>query len=170
VSEPQQRREEIVDRLTDHVLAAGLEAASLRPLARAIGTSDRMLLYYFTDKAELMAAVLGCAAARLTVRLEAAAPGDARLAEDRLQAVLLDALRAAELAPYMQLWLEIVGRAARQEQPFRAIGEAIGRGFLAWVEARLDIDDPARRQQAATRVLAQVEGLVLLGALGLAEI
>jgi AcrR family transcriptional regulator len=45
----------LLDRLADYVLAHGLTASSLRPLARAAGTSDRMLLYYFADKDAVMA-------------------------------------------------------------------------------------------------------------------
>jgi AcrR family transcriptional regulator len=49
VSKNYTRRAEIIQRLTDYVLAEGLSAASLRPLAKAAGTSDRLLLYYFND-------------------------------------------------------------------------------------------------------------------------
>jgi len=69
----QDRREELLDRLTDHVLAAGIGNTGLRTLAAAVGTSDRMPIHYFTDKASLIAALLGNIAARLTARLEAKA-------------------------------------------------------------------------------------------------
>ena len=59
------RRDAIVDRVADYLLAHGLDAATLRPLARAADTSDRMLLYYFPDKQALLAA----AADRLSQRL-----------------------------------------------------------------------------------------------------
>ena len=58
--------------MADHLLAAGLTGVNLRALAAAAGTSDRMLLYYFTDKDELLAATLACIAARLTAKLDAA--------------------------------------------------------------------------------------------------
>ena len=53
-----ERREAAIERMADHVLAEGLAAATLRPLAAAAGTSDRMLLYYFADKDELLTATL----------------------------------------------------------------------------------------------------------------
>ena len=52
------RRDALIDRLADHMLAIGIGASSLRTLAKAAGTSDRMLLYYFRDKDELVAATL----------------------------------------------------------------------------------------------------------------
>ena len=68
------KRSDLIDKLADHILAEGLLNASLRPLAKAVGTSDRMLLYYFKDKDELIEAVLNRIAARITVILEQSSP------------------------------------------------------------------------------------------------
>ncbi|HET6154001.1 MAG TPA: TetR/AcrR family transcriptional regulator [Marmoricola sp.] len=51
-------REELLERATDYVLAHGLIGLSLRPLAAAIGTSDRMLIYHFTNRDALISAVV----------------------------------------------------------------------------------------------------------------
>ena len=66
----QDKRSDLIEKLADHILADGLLNASLRPLAKAVGTSDRMLLYYFKDKDDLIEAVLDHIAARITVILE----------------------------------------------------------------------------------------------------
>jgi AcrR family transcriptional regulator len=52
------RREELAALATDYTLDHGLIGLSLRPLAAAIGTSDRMLLYHFAGKDDLVATVL----------------------------------------------------------------------------------------------------------------
>ena len=52
------RRDQFVAAATDFVLEHGLIGLSLRPLAAALGTSDRMLLYHFGSKDDLVAAVL----------------------------------------------------------------------------------------------------------------
>jgi AcrR family transcriptional regulator len=52
------RRDELAAAATDYVLAHGLLGVSLRPMAAALGTSDRMLLYHFTSKDDLVATVL----------------------------------------------------------------------------------------------------------------
>jgi AcrR family transcriptional regulator len=52
------RRDELLDLVTDHVLEHGLIGLTLRPVASAIGTSDRMLLYHFGSRDELVAAVV----------------------------------------------------------------------------------------------------------------
>ena len=43
------RREELAEAATDYAIEHGLIGLSLRPLAVALGTSDRMLLYHFRD-------------------------------------------------------------------------------------------------------------------------
>src|SRR5205085_11112953 len=52
------RRARTLDRAADYVLDHGLEGLSLRPLAKALGTSPRMLLYDFASKEQLVDEVL----------------------------------------------------------------------------------------------------------------
>lgn len=52
------RREELLDAVTDHVIEHGLIGLTLRPVAAAIGTSDRMLVYYFGGRDGLVAEVV----------------------------------------------------------------------------------------------------------------
>ena len=51
-------RQDLLDRATDHVLAEGLIGLSLRPLAAAIGTSDRMLIYHFGSRDALVSQIV----------------------------------------------------------------------------------------------------------------
>ena len=53
-----ERRAEWTSAATDYALEHGLIGLSLRPLAADLGTSDRMLLYHFGSKDELVAAIL----------------------------------------------------------------------------------------------------------------
>ncbi len=154
------RRAAIVEAMADHLLAQGLAGASLRPLAKAAGLSDRMLLYYFEDKAAAMAAALDCVAARLTVALDARR-SPKRLPRAELERALIATLSDDALWPAMRLWLDIVAAAARGDPAFRMIGEAIGRGFLTWVATQLD------PPESALDVLAAIEGRIVLKAVGL---
>jgi AcrR family transcriptional regulator len=164
-----ERRAAIVDRLADHVLAHGLVAASLRPLAKAAGTSDRMLLYYFEDKAEIIGATLQRIAARMTVMLtEHAAPEPLPLdgLVTRLSAILFD----NRFWPFMCVWLELASRAARADPLYVPIAAAIGQGFLAWGEAQLAEPDPDTRASEAAKLLVTIEGMVLVRAIGLEQV
>ena len=71
------RRDELAEGATDYALEHGLIGLSLRPLAQALGTSDRMLLYHFHDKDELVATILRTSNARSMERIRAlrTAPG-----------------------------------------------------------------------------------------------
>jgi AcrR family transcriptional regulator len=50
--------DELLDRVTDHVLEHGLIGLSLRPVAAAVGTSDRMLIYHFKSRDALVSGVV----------------------------------------------------------------------------------------------------------------
>lgn len=65
------RRDELLDRVTDHVLEHGLIGLTLRPLAAAIGTSDRMLIYHFGNRDALVSAVVARAGERGVAYVEA---------------------------------------------------------------------------------------------------
>jgi AcrR family transcriptional regulator len=52
------RRAELLDRAVDYVCRVGLADLSLRPLAKAIGSSPRVLLYYFGSKESLVVEIV----------------------------------------------------------------------------------------------------------------
>lgn len=52
------KRADLLRRVREYVIHNGLADLSLRPLAKALGTSDRMLLYYFGTKDRLVAEAL----------------------------------------------------------------------------------------------------------------
>jgi len=64
------RREELLDQVTDHVLEEGLIGLTLRPVAAAIGTSDRMLLYHFRSRDQLVTDVVAHAMERAVVAVQ----------------------------------------------------------------------------------------------------
>jgi len=64
-----QRRTAWTAAATDYVLEHGLIGLSLRPLAAELGTSDRMLLYHFGSKDELVAAVLRASSDRAVAQV-----------------------------------------------------------------------------------------------------
>ena len=85
------RRHELAEAATDHVLEHGLIGLSLRPLARAIGTSDRMLLYHFDGKDDLVATVLRLANDRAAAGIRELSPShDPRAAVHELWAAVTD--------------------------------------------------------------------------------
>lgn len=159
------RRDEAIDLMADFLLTNGLGAATLRPMAAAAHTSDRMLLYYFKDRDEILSATLHRIADRELARLNDAIPaGKPRpfgvLLEDVAHAVATEGLK-----PFMYLWLEISSGAARGLQPHLQVAGEISDRFLDWITSRLQ--GRARDGQAAAALfLVIVEGLHVLDAVG----
>lgn len=150
------------------MLAHGLAASSLRPLAKAAGLSDRMLLYHFKDKAEVVAATLQTVAMRQMAMLGGAAGPPLPLAA--LRPRLADTLLDEASWPYMRLWLEVAAAAAQGDAMLGGIGESIGRAFLAWGAAQIAAETPEQREREAAQLLMGVEGMVLLKAIGMADV
>ncbi len=164
-----ERRAAILEQITDHIVANGLSTASLRPLAKAASISDRMLLYYFADKAEIMTAVLQVVAHRITVLLAqhiGSIPQPIAVLRPRLIAVVL----ADEMWPYMRLWLEIAALSAQGDAFYRDVGEQIARGFLAWGLMQLESENPEQRSIDAAQLLVMIEGAALLKGVGLEDV
>jgi AcrR family transcriptional regulator len=162
------RRNALIDQLADYVLEAGLPASSLRSLAKAGGVSDRMLLYYFKDKAEITTAVLARIAERLVSYLNArTSPTPLPLAELRRQ--LAATLFTPEIWPYMRIWLEVASKSARGEALYRSVGEQLGRGFLEWGAAQLDCANEKERARHAAALLVTIEGMLFLHSIGMSD-
>jgi AcrR family transcriptional regulator len=169
VIKPDTKRADIIQRLTAYVLAQGLSASSLRPLAKAAGTSDRMLLYYFKDKAEIITAVLEQISAQLVEIVGTHAAAEP-LPVDALRRKLAGIVFEDALWPYMRIWLDVAARAAMGDPFYRAVGEQIGRGFLEWGKAQLQSDSEAQRDIDAARLLVSIEGMLFLKSIGLVDI
>lgn len=125
-----------------------------------------MLLYYFADKAEIMTATLGVIAMRMTALMDARKAPEP-LPIERLQPILLGAILDDAMWPYMRVWLEIASLSAKGDFFYRAVGEQLGRGFLAWGAMQIDAPNDAQRQTDAARLLVMAEGLVVLKSIGL---
>ena len=164
-----QKRQEVLDRLAAFILKEGLSASSLRPLAKAAKTSDRMLLYYFEDKADVISASLEHILSGLVVMLEehtALEPLPTKKLQSRLEALLLE----DKMWPYMSLWLEIASLSAKGDKFYADVGEQIGRGLLDWVKQQLKSKNAKARDAEAADLLVTIEGKVLLKCIGMQDV
>ena len=143
------RRAELAEAATDYVLEHGLIGLSLRPLAAALGTSDRMLLYHFAGKDDLVATVLRTSSDRSVAEIRALPPSPRRPA-GRARPVARDATRSR--------WTAASGCTSRprrsacsgREPYVSVVPEANER----WVGAMADhlVASGARRQRARRAV------------------
>lgn len=163
------KRDAILGRIAEFILAEGLEAATLRAMATAADQSDRMLLYYFKDKEEIVSETLSLLAARLTEALEAK-KSDRKLRKDALHAQLDGVVLSDGIWPFLRLWLDLAARAARQDPLYAPVGQALGHGFHQWIESQLVTTDPDLRRKEASEIMIGLEGIVVLKAVGMQDL
>ncbi len=112
------RRAGLADAATDYALEHGLIGLSLRPLAAAVGTSDRMLLYHFTDKDDLVASVLRVSTDRSVEEIKALPPaGDVR----EFVLGFWDASLEGQLARCQRLYVEAAALGLLGEEPYASV-------------------------------------------------
>lgn len=156
-------REALVADATDYLLAHGLADLSLRPLAAAMGTSARMLVYHFGSKERLIAEAMN------EVRLR-----QRKLAEKwmrRRKAASLEKMlqlvwwwvAAPRHEPYVRLWLEVLARGTRQASPFADFARGTFEDWVTWAELRFAAGGrpPETAKSLAILTVSTVRGLAL---------
>jgi AcrR family transcriptional regulator len=115
------RRDDLLDRVTDHVLEHGLIGLTLRPVAAAIGTSDRMLIYHFGSRDALVSAVVARSTERSIAEVDAlpAAP-TIRSAVKRLWA----AYRTEPLNGCLDVYCQAAATGLIGQEPYRSDARA----------------------------------------------
>ena len=167
-AKPPMSKESLLPLLAQHVLAHGLGQASLRPLAKAAGTSDRMLLYHFGSKEALIADLLGFVARSYAEALDAALGSERAATREQVVARILVHARSPQMQPFMQLWWDIVAGSARGIPGFREAAQAIVDELLAWLEGQMPAHDPDPAG-GARYLLTVIEGTLMLAAVGHAD-
>jgi len=126
------RREEWTEAATDYVLDHGLIGLSLRPLAADLGTSDRMLLYHFGSRDELVAAVLRASNDRSSAYLNALPPS-----VDLRQAVhdLWQATRTSTVDRCTRLYVEAAALGLFGREPYVSV---VREANAVWSAALVD--------------------------------
>jgi AcrR family transcriptional regulator len=142
------RRPATLAKATDYVLAHGLAGLSLRPLAAALGTSTRMLLYDFGSKQRLVAEVLAEARRRLGADLESVSSGS--VPSGSVQAIWAW-VTAPEQGPYLRLFFEVYVDAMVHPDVYTDGGRTMVMDWLELFSSRLGLN-PAQ---------ATVRGLLL---------
>jgi len=153
-------RDTLLRALVDHLLVAGVQEPTLRELARAVGSSHRMLLYHFGSREGLLAAVVEEVERRqLEALSEIARAGTPRSVMMAMHRRLTD----PRLAPLERLFFELYARGLAGDPAAAAL---FPQAVESWVTALTDLyrrfGFPARQAAAeATLALATSRGLLL---------
>lgn len=158
-------RETLLPLLAVHVLEHGLGGASLRPLAKAAGTSDRMLIYHFGNKETLISDLLEYIAGIYAAALDTALGDALAVSRHECFARILAQTGEPAMQPFMALWWEIVAGAARGLPGYKPAAEAMMTRQLAWLERQMPAGDPDPAG-GARYLMTLIEGTLMLGTVG----
>jgi AcrR family transcriptional regulator len=152
------RREELLGLAYAYVLRHGLGSLSLRPLAEAVGSSPRVLIYLFGSKDGLVRALLGRARADELAGLRGVgAGGGLPAAVERTWAWLA----APEHRDLLTLWVEAYARSlVEPDGPWAGFAAATVRDWLE-VLAAAQGDAAAGQEAERTAALAVLRGALL---------
>jgi AcrR family transcriptional regulator len=152
---PEELRQAIVQYLTTH----GLADLSLRPLAKAVGSSPRVLLYYFGSKENMVASVL----AEIRQRQRAAFGKIAASTFEQAYRLVWKQMSSPASEPLFRLFFEACGLALRHPRQYKQFLQSTVRDWLDVIAADLCAEGINREQASifATAILAGFRGFML---------
>ncbi|GAA1661559.1 TetR family transcriptional regulator [Fodinicola feengrottensis] len=154
------RQRELLERAYEYALENGLSDLSLRPLAAAIGSSPRVLLYLFESKEGLVRALLDRARTDELELLRRTSQDDGFAAVVRTTWAWLS---AESHRPLLALWLQAYARSLTEPTgPWADFAQQTVQDWLAVLAAA---QPRARRATAAGRAERTLALSVLRGAL-----
>ena len=162
-------RDTLLPMLAAHVMEHGLADASLRPLARAAGTSDRMLIYHFGNKDGLVEALLEYLAGMFAAALDTAFPQDRAPSRRACAQKVYEITGRPEFAPFFRVWWDIVSGCSNGNDAYLDAAGAMMDVLLEWVVDHLPADDPDP-VAGARAVMTFIEGAQMLRAVGRGDI
>lgn len=154
-----------LEKMGSYVLEHGIANASLRPLAKAAGTSDRMLIYHFNNKFELLSAILEYMFEQFGEQLLQAFPSKRAQSRQQCASNIVHYLESGNYEPYKHLWMEIIANASRGDELSIGLGNALTLQLEEWIVNYLPEDEP-EPQQAARAIITIVEGVNVLSSIG----
>lgn len=154
-----ERPKELRRAILKYLIKHGLSDLSLRPLAKAVGCSPRVLLYYFGSKEKMVSEVLAEARQRQQTAYDKVETGN--FAENC--EIVWKRMSAADSEPLFRLFFEVYGIALRHPRRYKAFLHHMIEDWLR------DIADPlcreghsrAEARAFATLVVAGLRGFML---------
>lgn len=153
-------REEILSGAVATAFDLGLSQITYGRVAKRLGISDRVVVYYFPSKDDLISNVLVCLGSQLQQNLAAAfvAPQTDHLALLRAAWPLL---ARPDVDPVFALFFEATGLAAAGREPFHSLVPQLVEAWIVWAAEVLD-GTPRKRRTEAETAIAVLDGLLLL--------
>ncbi|MEI7474486.1 MAG: TetR/AcrR family transcriptional regulator [bacterium] len=153
----------IIKIIGEYILENGIKNASLKNLADAAKTSDRMLLHYFKDKEEMLTLTLTYITENFINLLEKTRTE--KMPFYSLIPYLYKEMKETQIKPYIKLWIELIALSSKKEEPFYSISRQICNSFISWINTAIQVNNEEEKDQVSAIALATIEGFVILDAL-----
>lgn len=153
-------KEEILEGALGAAHADGLSQLTFGRLAKRLGISDRIVVYYFPTKDDLIGEVILAMGLQLQRTLEAAFSEPAA-DHIELMARAWPVLTTGDADRIFALFFEANGLAAVGRDPYRSLVPALIEAWIAWA-AEYITGTAAQRQLEAETAIALIDGLLLL--------
>jgi AcrR family transcriptional regulator len=154
-------RARLLDEIVDYILKRGLGNLTLRPLAAALKTSPRMLIYFFGSKEQLITEAL--TQCRVRQQQEFARILSTRGNRRQRLAFAWEVWSSKETERFLWLFFEIYALAMRDRKRFPGLVERLVKDWLTFLERPVAASgvEPERVSPMATFILATIQGLQL---------
>lgn len=153
-------RDDILDAAMGAARSDGLSRLTFGRVAKRLGVSDRVIVYYFPSKQELIEAVLGALAEQLQAALGQAFTDPAADCVT-LSRTAWPILATREFDSMFGLYFEACGLATAGIEPFRGLAGGLVNAWVDWLSGFL-YADPSGQRAEAEATLALLDGLLLL--------
>lgn len=156
------RRIELLDAIVNYLVKNGVAGVSLRPLAKAVDSSPRVLLYYFGSKEQLLAFAVRRLRERQSAGFDKLRSLDYANPSDACRAIWQQ-MSAPDSITRFQLSLETYTHALRSRRQFAAYLKNSVEDWLQFISDSLIKKgaDPGEARAYATVVIAGFRGFLL---------
>ena len=155
----QSKKSQLENAALKYLLEHGVAQLSLRPLAAHLGTSPRMLLFYFKSKEGLLQDLLGELQRRMLASFREMARSGARTKQSPLLKRFWEWATVKKNFPYVRLLYELQIIAAQNPAEYAGYLRKIS---AEWQAATLEfLSDSIRTQPMATLCIAVFDGLFI---------
>jgi AcrR family transcriptional regulator len=153
-------KEEILQAAVEVAFRDGLATLSFGRVAKHFGTSDRVVVYYFPAKDDLIGEVLGALGSQMQQTL---AEAFAEPAADYIGLVrkAWPIMSAQDADAVLALFFEASGLAAAGMEPYRSVLAELMEAWIAWAASLVE-GSPTKRRAEAEAAVAVLDGLLLL--------
>ncbi len=126
-------RAKLLEEIADYMLGHGYADLSLRPLAKAVRSSPRVLLYYFKSKENLAALALGIARERQRAQFEKLRERDCETCASLCREIWT-IMRTPAARPHFRLFFEVYGLALQDRRRYAGFLRSAVGDWLHFIE------------------------------------